>query len=236
MTTLLDDSLATKSFPQQFRFIEPVTPSTLLLPPRRYSTASIDNLDRNRNQTSIPDTSSIPGTTYALPDGKISYINASPPGSPKDHASDTDIETSSSHLQTWLKWRASIVTPSQGCFSSHLQVPSKKRKQQDDSFIAITAYHFVNTAKAPHLTKEELSFLDQQGCFVIPVRSILDEFLRQYFLHVHPSLPMFDEGDFWSMYHNFNNMLDPVSLFLLQAMLFASSVVSFLAFSPRKRG
>ena len=71
------------------------------------------------------------------------------------------------------------------------------------------------------MSQHDVYFLDTQGCFKVPNRQALDEFVREYFLHVHPSLPLIDESAFWKMYSGNGSF----SLFLFQAMLFGSSSV-----------
>ncbi|KAH7124938.1 hypothetical protein B0J13DRAFT_646961 [Dactylonectria estremocensis] len=39
-----------------------------------------------------------------------------------------------------------------------------------------------------------------QGYLQLPPRLILDEFVRHYFLYVHPIVPLLDEGHFWDIY------------------------------------
>ncbi|KAL4860443.1 fungal-specific transcription factor domain-containing protein [Aspergillus spectabilis] len=60
----------------------------------------------------------------------------------------------------------------------------------------------------------------KRGCLSIPVRSLLNEFVREYFFHVHPNLPIVNEADFWDAYTNARR--DLIELMLFQAMLFAS--------------
>lgn len=78
------------------------------------------------------------------------------------------------------------------------------------------------------LSPDDIRTLERQQCFQIPSGAVLDEFVRQYFLYVHPCLPMLNEGVFWSMYsrrpHAGPEALS-CSLVLFQAMLFASSRV-----------
>ncbi|KAL6399879.1 Cutinase transcription factor 1 beta [Ilyonectria robusta] len=76
------------------------------------------------------------------------------------------------------------------------------------------------------LSELDAQFLEAQGCFKAPCRQAADEFMREYFLHVHPNLPLLDESVFWNMYHRngyaTQNGRTSFSLFLFQAMLFAS--------------
>ncbi|KAH6869049.1 fungal-specific transcription factor domain-containing protein [Thelonectria olida] len=72
-----------------------------------------------------------------------------------------------------------------------------------------------------------VEYLESQGCFRVPTEPILDEFLQHYFLHVHPMLPILNEGDFWND-HSANAILTSTKqppgppLLLLQAVLFSS--------------
>lgn len=87
-------------------------------------------------------------------------------------------------------------------------------------------------ANVSKVSAQDVNFLEQAGCFRVPTRPALDEFVREYFLHVHPTLPMLDEGEFWESYMhrgNFPHDRSQVSLFVFQAMLFSSCSVSFLS-------
>lgn len=83
---------------------------------------------------------------------------------------------------------------------------------------------------------EDRVFLDFRGCFMVPARPILDEFINQYFLHIHPLLPMVgresgfghllgSNGDRGSSDYQPSGW---VSGLLLQSMLFAASPVCSL--------
>ncbi|PQM43872.1 hypothetical protein VE01_10768 [Pseudogymnoascus verrucosus] len=85
-------------------------------------------------------------------------------------------------------------------------------------------YHFIEFDDFSELSVEDIRFLKAQGCFQIPAMPALDRFVQQYFLHVHPLLPMIDEANFWNV---FNNNSDghgqpfKISIFTFQAMLFS---------------
>ncbi|CCT72854.1 related to cutinase transcription factor 1 beta [Fusarium fujikuroi IMI 58289] len=87
-------------------------------------------------------------------------------------------------------------------------------------------YSFMTMRNWGLLSQQDVHFLDLKGCLRLPPKVILDEFMRLYFLHVHPRLPLLDEGSFWTTY-----CLDPapdppnqgISLLLMQAMIFATS-------------
>jgi hypothetical protein len=67
------------------------------------------------------------------------------------------------------------------------------------------------------------ALLATNGCLSIPSKSLLDEFVRHYFLYVHPSAMLIDEAEFWSMYDSKGNESCKIPLVLFQAMLFASA-------------
>ncbi|KAJ4248756.1 hypothetical protein NW762_012594 [Fusarium torreyae] len=68
--------------------------------------------------------------------------------------------------------------------------------------------------------------LNTQGCLRVPSKPILDEFVRHYFLYIHPLLPLLNEADFWDAYDPTPSTTascgSPVSMLLLQSMMFAS--------------
>ncbi|KAF5980242.1 cutinase transcription factor 1 beta [Fusarium coicis] len=69
-------------------------------------------------------------------------------------------------------------------------------------------YAFLQVPDTKDLLPQDLAFLVSQGCFVVPQRAALDDFLRQYFLHVHPMLPILNEKDFWLSYNSVDNDVD----------------------------
>ncbi|KAI1827490.1 hypothetical protein F4861DRAFT_366671 [Xylaria intraflava] len=74
-----------------------------------------------------------------------------------------------------------------------------------------------------NIMPQYVNFLESEGCFRIPTRPILDEFVQQYFLHVHPLLPLINEDDFWNLYCQLDIgvELEKMSLLVFQAMLFS---------------
>ncbi|KAL2869751.1 fungal specific transcription factor domain-containing protein [Aspergillus lucknowensis] len=76
-----------------------------------------------------------------------------------------------------------------------------------------------------HIDKRSPRTQDAQclRCFSVPDTQALHEFVRSYFLHVHPGFPVLDEAAFWGSYTQSHFGFSKVSLFVLQALLFASS-------------
>ncbi|KAI0136168.1 hypothetical protein BJ170DRAFT_677048 [Xylariales sp. AK1849] len=113
-------------------------------------------------------------------------------------------------------------------------------------FVLFAIYPFIDAGTLWQLSPVDISFLDQRGCFHLPAKPTLDEFVKQYFLHVHSIIPLLNEAEFWAMYTAEMTALPAehnISLFVFQAMLFIScpyvnaSTLQRLGFSsvPRAR-
>lgn len=89
--------------------------------------------------------------------------------------------------------------------------------------ITYSYYPFLSISNLHNVMPQDVNFLDSQGCLKVPTRPILDEFVQQYFLHVHPLLPFLNEGDFWNLYchQGSGGTGDKMSLLVFQAMLFS---------------
>lgn len=108
-------------------------------------------------------------------------------------------------------------------------LPFSSDNLNGDSNVIFSFYRFIELRDLHTLPTEDVKFLEMKGCLHVPSGPILDEFVRQYFLHVHPCLPVLNEADFWSMYSNRSDGIKKpraISLFILQAMFFASCAVS----------
>lgn len=96
-----------------------------------------------------------------------------------------------------------------------------------DGFIIYSYYPFLEMENLPALRPEVTRFLEMSHSFHVPVPEVLDEFVRKYFLYVHPNVPMLDEGDFWEAYSQRNSKPHyRIPLIVFQAMMFAVSSVS----------
>lgn len=82
-------------------------------------------------------------------------------------------------------------------------------------------YHrWLSLDNFSYLSETEAKMLEKSGCLHVPRNPALDEFMHQYFLNVHPGLPVISEADFWRAYKG--DLTAPkISLFLFHAMLFA---------------
>ncbi|KLJ05857.1 hypothetical protein EMPG_10711 [Blastomyces silverae] len=104
-------------------------------------------------------------------------------------------------------------------------LPFSSDSPNGDSNVIFSFYRFIELRDLHTLPTEDVKFLEMKGCLHVPSGPILDEFVRQYFLHVHPCLPVLNEAEFWSMYANRSDGIRKpraISLFIVQAMFFAS--------------
>lgn len=116
--------------------------------------------------------------------------------------------------------------PSPQVFPSY-SIPVQSTPHADMIF---AYFDFLETEPLSHISPEDFKFLENKGCFHIPQRPILDDLVREYFLHVHPGLPVIDERRFWEMYLSGGRRPEcrKIPLFLFRAMLFVSCAVSAL--------
>ncbi|KAH7000026.1 fungal-specific transcription factor [Ilyonectria destructans] len=128
--------------------------------------------------------------------------------------------------------RASYSAPQTNHSTSLNQFPSSNNNTWSHepqigltSDVVYSYYPFLTMGNLPNIPPQDVNFLELQGCLRVPTRTMLDEFLQQYFLHVHPLLPLINEGDFWDLYcHSTGSgmLTERMSLLLFQAILFAS--------------
>lgn len=98
---------------------------------------------------------------------------------------------------------------------------------------ASISYHYFPWIAAYNISSclpNDVIQMHSEGCFDLPTHKILDQFVEQYFLHVHPLLPLLNEADFWNLYSSRQTAdWEPISLLVVQAMIFASSNVSLMS-------
>lgn len=109
-----------------------------------------------------------------------------------------------------------------------LEIPDRFRpKTLRANSVVYTYYSFLTLDNLYNCLPQDVEFLEAEGCFHLPTRRIMDQILQQYFLHVHPLLPVLNEGDFWEMYYNRGPEGVPkMSLLVFQAIMFVSCNVS----------
>lgn len=93
-----------------------------------------------------------------------------------------------------------------------------------------TRYRFLHFKGATTLGRDDVAFLSSKGALAVPERGLMNEFIRQYFLQIHPSIPVLDEAQVWEIYEqrDMETHAGQISLYLFQALLFASCPVGVL--------
>jgi hypothetical protein len=95
--------------------------------------------------------------------------------------------------------------------------------------ITYTYYPFIEMNNLSAIPPQDVNYLELQGCLRVPIRTIMDEFVKQFFMHVHPIMPLLNEGDFWEMYSSQSqgtHVSTRLSLLMVQAMMFSVCGVS----------
>lgn len=87
-------------------------------------------------------------------------------------------------------------------------------------------YPFIDSQFLSSLPPEDVVFLFSKGCRTLPDEDAIDEFARQYFKRLHPSVPVVDEVEFWRIVYQQDGCSGKISLFVFQAILFAGCPVS----------
>ncbi|KAH7000565.1 fungal-specific transcription factor [Ilyonectria destructans] len=143
----------------------------------------------------------------------------------QEAADRTAIEETQSHASS-----PESITP---CVDSKLDDAPTRRTGHGDTnndppYVFYSYYPFISIGNLHNLSTLDVSFLEMQGCLRVPTRPVLDELVQQYFLHVHPVLPLLNEGDFWDLYYG--NTYETagadkkLSLLVIQAIIFATCV------------
>ncbi|KAL6229527.1 fungal-specific transcription factor domain-containing protein [Aspergillus navahoensis] len=106
------------------------------------------------------------------------------------------------------------------------------------SDISFSVYQFIRSSFLLTLEQDDVKYLEDQSCLRVPRRNVMNEMMNQYFRHLHPILPIFNEASFWAMYHPVRHSAmghqgKTMSLFVTQAMLFAAC--SFVSLSKLRR-
>ncbi|KAG5655184.1 hypothetical protein KAF25_001957 [Fusarium avenaceum] len=100
--------------------------------------------------------------------------------------------------------------------------PLDRPLKADRELVMYSHYRFLSAGNIHAIPHQDVTYLEAQGCLHVPIAPILDVFMSKYFAHVHPFLPLIDEGDFWDMYSQSSQFNNTISLFVLYAMLFSS--------------
>jgi hypothetical protein len=94
-----------------------------------------------------------------------------------------------------------------------------------ESFLHYSKCRFVTIGEPSALDSADEALLTAKGCTQVPTYDLLEDFMKQYFIHIQPYAPLMDESMFWNIYEMKPDDGQPrhIHLLLLQAMLFASS-------------
>lgn len=99
--------------------------------------------------------------------------------------------------------------------------------------VTYSYYKFVGVGNISRMSPQDINYLESQGCLRLPTRRTLDGLVRKYFTHVHPTLPVLDEGKFWDVYAGGSGAWEGrIPLLLLQAMIFTVCSVSDVSLPP----
>lgn len=111
------------------------------------------------------------------------------------------------------------VRPRQGPSHGHTQAPPG---------ITFAYYPFLCINNLSSLHTDDINFLESQGCFRVPESGFLDDLVRAFFRYAHPTLPVVNEAEFWSIYDPLmsGGKTSRVPVILLSAMLFVACKVS----------
>ncbi|KAI3571601.1 fungal-specific transcription factor domain-containing protein [Fusarium oxysporum f. sp. albedinis] len=74
--------------------------------------------------------------------------------------------------------------------------------------------------KLSHLAEDDVAYLKSKNVFNLPPKEVQDELVNNYFLYIHPLLPMMREKDFRDDYET---NLSGTSLLLYRAMIFVAT-------------
>ncbi|KAJ3456118.1 hypothetical protein MRS44_016141 [Fusarium solani] len=113
--------------------------------------------------------------------------------------------------------------------SQHLpEVPRDEKSEATDGtpFVLAIHYPFIDPGAVWRLSPGEMTLLEKRRCFQVPAEPVLAEFIQNYFMYMHPFLPLVDEASFWELYSSPpSTFLDKprFSLFVVHTLLFISS-------------
>ncbi|KAK8061510.1 fungal-specific transcription factor domain-containing protein [Apiospora phragmitis] len=129
------------------------------------------------------------------------------------HAPQAGVDRNQSNMSS----RSSLFPPPNASWAENGQ-------RQSSADITYSYYPFLSINNLHNLLPQDVNYLESQGCLRVPTPEVLDEFVRQYFLHVHPLMPVLNEGDFWEMYgqYGFGGSGERMSLLVFQSMLFVA--------------
>ncbi|KAJ5688517.1 hypothetical protein N7462_002909 [Penicillium macrosclerotiorum] len=79
---------------------------------------------------------------------------------------------------------------------------------------------FISLDGLASLAPEDITFIGSKGSLTVPEPGLARIFVNQFFKHIHPTIPVLDEAEFWKAFEG--NGSDTLSPFIFQTVLFAS--------------
>ncbi|KAL4808372.1 fungal-specific transcription factor domain-containing protein [Aspergillus unguis] len=169
------------------------------------------------------------GPENGADDGSTGLLGGSPVGC-------IDTPNSLKYSGITVDDRKEQISPVTADSLKSLQAKDQKEEQEKEAaedpspdavspnYIGHSYYQFLTVNNVSAMPAQDYRFLELQGCLQVPIRRILNVFVREYFLHMHPMLPILDEGAFWDIYNQRpeSKSNGQISLLLFQSMLFAS--------------
>lgn len=121
--------------------------------------------------------------------------------------------------------------------NNRLPFPQNPSIHLRGSWLWFKEYPFLDWAALDRLEPVDLAYLRESGALYLPSRDVVNVFVKEYFLHVHPMLPLIEERSFWKALNCISDdggrsNFKGISLFLFQAVLAASSIVSGVLAPP----
>ncbi|KAL3471525.1 hypothetical protein BJX99DRAFT_263187 [Aspergillus californicus] len=139
-----------------------------------------------------------------------------------DRISRKQYTLSRSRPEALLAAQARIKTP-----KSHVSLlgsPSPcVRWAADGASLPLSYFKFLERPVLDELNPIERSVLETQECLHFPKKAELEVFFHNYFLYVHPLLPLLDGASFWTAYQRTLQGTPKLPVLLVRAMLFSAS-------------
>ncbi|THC97202.1 hypothetical protein EYZ11_003311 [Aspergillus tanneri] len=103
-------------------------------------------------------------------------------------------------------------------------LPSSGSRTLYPRHVVYSAYPFLEFHGEKALDQDDMAYLAAKGCLSLPDKTVIEEFVKAYFLHIHPAMPIADEAEFWEIFYMRDEKTPRrLSLFLFQVILFASA-------------
>ncbi|KAL4747225.1 hypothetical protein BDW72DRAFT_209735 [Aspergillus terricola var. indicus] len=159
--------------------------------------------------------------TRCRQDGRPDFTGFIGQSNPGNNQNQDTVSTTNPHLE-----RIRALAFEADGVDRDLAFSSTSNSSSFPGHVSFADYPFLELRTLTTLDRADLAFLAAKGCLSVPAESLLDEFIRQYFLQVHPSSPVVDEAEFWHIYKNSHAAAGTgkkMSLFVFQAVIFAGS-------------